>query len=148
MADAEQSLALAHRHYGAPLLVIGESLGAGVAAAASARQREAIAGLLLITPWDRLENVAAHHYPWLPVKWLLRDRYDSTSHLKSFGRPIVLAIAEHDSIVPARFGNALYETLAMPKQLKVIKGAEHNDWVERIDAAWWRAAIEFLLVPP
>lgn len=148
VADAEQSLILAHRLYGAPLLVIGESLGAGVAAAASARQREATAGLLLITPWDRLENVAAHHYPWLPVKWLLRDRYDSASHLKSFGRPIVLAVAEHDSIVPARFGSALYETLAAPKQLKVIKGAGHNDWLDRVDEAWWRAAIDFLLAPP
>lgn len=148
VADAEQSLILAHRLYGAPLLVIGESLGAGVAAAASARQRELIAGQLLITPWDRLENVAAHHYPWLPVKWLLRDRYDSASHLKSFGRPIVLAVAEHDSIVPARFGSALYETLAAPKQLKVIKGVGHNDWLDRVDETWWRAAIDFLLAPP
>lgn len=145
VADAEQSLSLAHRLYGTPLLVIGESLGAGVAAAASARLHELIAGLLLITPWDRLENVAAHHYPWLPVKWLLRDRYDSASHLKSFGRPIVLAVAEHDSIVPARFGSALYKTLATPKQLKVIKGAGHNDWLDHVDEAWWREAINFLL---
>ena len=148
VADAEQSIALAHKLYGAPLLVIGESLGAGVAAAASARQREAIAGLLLITPWDRLEQVAAHHYPWLPVKWLLRDRYDSTSHLASFGRPILVAVAEQDSIVPARFGSALYETISAPKQMSVIKRAEHNDWIDHVDEAWWRKTIDFLLTPP
>lgn len=148
VTDAEQSLTLAHKLYGAPLLVIGESLGAGVAAAANARQSEMTAGLLLITPWDRLENVAAHHYPWLPVKWLLRDRYDSTRHLASFGRPVLVAIAEHDSIVPARFGNALYAALAAPKQLKVIKGAGHNDWLDHVDEAWWREAIDFLLAPP
>ena len=77
VADAEQTIALAHRLYGAPLLLIGESLGAGVAAAAGARQRDKTTGLLLITPWDRLEHVAVYHYPWLPVKWLLRDHYDS-----------------------------------------------------------------------
>ncbi len=147
VADAEQSVAMAHRQYGAPLLVIGESLGAGVASAASARQREVTASLLLITPWDRLEQIASHHYPWLPVKWLLRDSYDSAAHLRSFGRPILVAVAEHDSIVPARFGTALYEALSAPKQLKVIRSAEHNDWPDRVDNGWWRETIDFLLPP-
>jgi len=143
--DAEQTIALAHRLHGPPLLLIGESLGAGVAAAAGARQRDKTAGLLLITPWDRLERVAAHHYPWLPVKWLLRDRYDSATHLASFGRPILVAVAERDSIVPARFGAALYEALPAPKRLAVVEAADHNDWVEYLDDAWWRKATSFLL---
>lgn len=145
VADAEQTIALAHRVHGAPLLLIGESLGAGVAAAAAARQRDKTAALLLITPWDRLENIAAYHYPWLPVKWLLRDRYDSVAHLASFGRPILVAVAERDSIVPARFGTALYESLSDPRRLTVLKAAEHNDWVARVDDTWWREAVTFLL---
>ena len=145
VADAEQTIAIAHRVYGAPLLLIGESLGAAVVAAAAARPRDKTAGLLLITPWDRLENVGAYHYPWLPVKWLLRDRYDSVTHLASFGRPILVAVAERDSIVPARFGTALYEALAEPKRLTVLKGAEHNDWPGRVDDNWWREATGFLL---
>lgn len=145
VADAEQTIALAHSRYGAPLLLIGESLGAAVAAAAGSRQRDRTAGLLLITPWDRLEHVGAYHYPWLPVRWFLRDRYDSAAHLASFGRPVLVAVAERDSIVPARFGAALYEALPDPKRLTVMKAAEHNDWVARIDDAWWREAIAFLL---
>ena len=145
VADAEQTIALAHSLHGAPLLLIGESLGAAVAAAAAARQRDKTAGLLLITPWDRLENVAAYHYPWLPVKWLLRDRYDSVTNLASFGRPILLAVAERDSIVPSRFGTALYESLSDPKRLTVLKAAEHNDWIARVDETWWREATSFLL---
>ena len=143
--DAEQTIELAHRLHGPPLLLIGESLGAGVAAAAGARQADKTAGLLLITPWDRLEHVAAYHYPWLPVKWLLRDRYDSASHLASFGRPILVAVAERDSIVPARFGSALYEALRGPKRLAVVKAADHNDWFDRLDDRWWREATSFLL---
>jgi hypothetical protein len=148
VADAEQTIALAHRQYGAPLVIIGESLGAGVAAEAGAHQRDKLAGLLLITPWDRLVNVAAHHYPWLPTRWLLRDRYDSVRHLASFSRPVWVAVAEHDSIIPPRFGTALYESLPGPKRLSVIPGAEHNDWPERVSDAWWGDAMVYLLGQP
>ncbi len=143
--DAARSIALAHRQYGPPLLVLGESLGAGVAAAAVVRQSEAVAGLMLITPWDRLENVASFHYPWLPVGWLLRDRYDSVVHLDGFNRPVVVAVAAQDEIVPARFGEALYRALPGPKRLLVMPGAGHNDWPGRVDAGWWRQALDFLL---
>ncbi|WP_454736850.1 alpha/beta hydrolase [Cupriavidus necator] len=143
--DAEQSIALARRQFGGPLLLIGESLGAGVAAAAAARQRDNVAGLLLITPWDKLAHIASHHYPWLPAGWMLRDRYDSAANLAGFGRPVMVAIAEHDAIVPARFGKALYETLGEPRRLAVIDGAGHNDWTGRVDAAWWQDAVAFLL---
>ena len=145
VADAEATIALAHRLHGAPLLLIGESLGAGVVAAASASQRERTAALMLITPWDRLENVANFHYPWLPVRWLLRDHYDSVAHLASFDGRVLVVIAEHDSIVPARFGTALHDALTGPKRLTVVPSAEHNDWPNHVDAAWWRTAMSFLL---
>jgi uncharacterized protein len=145
VADAAQSIVLAYRQFGPPLLVVGESLGAGVAAAAAARQREDVAALLLITPWDRLEQVASYHYPWLPARWLLRDRYDSVAHLAGFGRPVVVAVAEQDDIVPPQFGNALYRALPEPKLWLPLPGAGHNDWSDRVDAAWWRQAVDFML---
>lgn len=145
VADAAATIALAHQHFGAPLLIVGESLGAAVAAAASARQREAVAALLLITPWDRLENVARHHYPLLPVKWLLRDRYDSVAHLTAFAPPILVVVAGDDRIVPPYLGQALYDSLSGRKHLHVIAGADHNDWFDRLDNQWWQQAIDFLL---
>ena len=147
VADAEETILLADRLYGGPLLVVGESLGAAVAAAAAARLQGKIGGLLLITPWDRLEHVASFHYPWLPVKWLLRDRYDSATALKEFRRPIVVVVAQQDEIVPARFGRALHEGLAQPKTLLTIEAAGHNDWIDRVDATWWSQAIGLLLPP-
>jgi alpha-beta hydrolase superfamily lysophospholipase len=143
--DAEQTIVRAHELHGAPLLLVGESLGAGVAAAAGSRQRDKIAGLMLITPWDRLVNVAAHHVAWLPVGWLLRDRYDSVAHLASFDRPVLVVLAERDTIVPARLGMALYESLSAPKRLKVVSAAGHNNWIEGVDENWWREATQFLL---
>ncbi|HNE38924.1 alpha/beta hydrolase [Accumulibacter sp.] len=145
VADAERTISLARELYRGPLLIIGESLGAGVAAAVSARQRDAVAGVLLVTPWDKLENVARHHYPLLPVRSLLRDRYDSVTNLVSFGRPVFVAVAERDRIIPAHFGQALEAALAPPKRLSIIAGADHNDWLLRVDDHWWQAAIDFLL---
>jgi pimeloyl-ACP methyl ester carboxylesterase len=146
--DAARSIELVERQFGVPLLVVGESLGAGVAAAAVARRPQSAAGVLLITPWDQLANVGAHHYPWLPVRWLLRDRYDSVEHLAAYAGPVAVAVAERDDIVPARFGRALHEALRSRKRLAVIAGAGHNDWVMRVDGAWWREMVAFLLEAP
>lgn len=145
VADAAETIDMAYRRHGAPLLIIGESLGAGVAAAASARRHEHIAGLLLITPWDRLENIANHHYAWLPVRWLLRDRYDSAANLARFDRPVVVTVAERDTIVPARFGIALHEALRAPKRLLKLPDVGHNDWIDSVDERWWREIVGFLL---
>jgi 4-amino-4-deoxy-L-arabinose transferase-like glycosyltransferase len=104
--------------------------------------------LLLITPWDRIEHVARHHYPWLrvlPVGWLLRDRYDSVANLAGYRGRVGVAIAGNDSIVPPALGRALFETLPEPKRLWIIAAADHNDWLGRVDAAWWRTVTGFLL---
>ena len=146
--DAEQTIVRSHEQYGEPLLLVGESLGAAVAAAAASRQPNKIAGLILVTPWDRLAAVAAYHFPWLPVKWLLRDRYDSVGSLAAFDRPVWIAVAQDDTIVPARFGTALYESLATRKRLQVVSGAEHNNWRERVDLDWWRDAVRFASSAP
>ena len=141
--DAGEVVALAHGQYGGPLLLIGESLGAAVAAGAAEQQRKRTAGLVLITPWDRLGHIASHHYPWLPVRWLLRDKYDTAARLASFDRPVMVVVAGRDSIVPARFGVALHTALGGPKHLVQIEGAGHNDWPERVDVDWWRKATDF-----
>lgn len=147
VADAVATINEAQRQFG-PLILFGESLGAGVAAAASDRLGHAgIAGLLLVTPWDSLASVAAHHYPWLPVRWLLHDRYDSAAHLAGYRGRAVVVIAERDRIVPPEFGRALFDSLAAEKTLHVVADADHNDWVERTDAAWWRETLAPLLPP-
>ncbi len=148
VSDAVQTIERARHEFGPPLLLVGESLGAAVAGAAGARRPDLVAGLLLITPWDRLASVGAHHYPWLPVAWLLRDRYDTVQRLAAFDRPVVVVIAANDSIVPARFGRALYAGIGGPKTLRIIEGADHNDWPARVDERWWRDTVNAALLQP
>jgi predicted alpha/beta hydrolase family esterase len=146
VADAADTLVEARRRFG-PLVVLGESLGAGVAAAAIARTGDSgIAGLVLITPWDTLPEVAAHHYGGLP-RWLLdrllRDRYDSIGHLRGFRGPATVVLASDDAVVPAARGHALFAALGAAARLRIVEGAGHNDWPDRVDARWWRE----LMVP-
>ncbi|MDP2794771.1 MAG: alpha/beta fold hydrolase [Sulfurisoma sp.] len=147
VADAVQTLEAVRRSYPGPLILAGESIGAGVAAAAYARSPDGVAALLLITPFDTLENAARHHVPWAPVRWLLRDRYDNLANLAAWRGRTAVVVAEQDTIVPARFGRALFDALPQPKRLWTLPAADHNDWSDRIDAAWWRSAVDFLLPP-
>ena len=141
--DAVATLALARQSFPGPIVLLGESLGAAVAAAAAARHAGAVHGLILITPWDRLENVAAHHYPWLPVRTLLRERYDSAAGLAGWSAPVLVVVAAQDEIVPAGLGRALFDALPGPKHRIEIAGASHNDWPTRVDSRWWREATDF-----
>lgn len=143
VADAAQTLALARRQFAGPLLLAGESLGAGVAAAVA--NTTDVTAVLLITPWDRIDQVARHHYPWLPVSAVLRDRYDSVANLSRYRGRVAVVIAERDSIVPSRLGRALFDSLLEPKRLWTLAGADHNDWMSRVDAPWWRSVIGWLL---
>lgn len=143
VADAAEILKRVRAQFPGPLLLAGESLGAGVAAAVAV-QGDA-AALLLITPWDRLDQVARHHYPWLPVGLLLRDRYDSVAHLSRYRGRTAVIVAADDDIVPAQGSRALFESLGSAKRLWSIPAAGHNDWMMHVDAAWWRAVVAFLL---
>lgn len=129
----------------APVILLGESLGTGVASAMAAKFPARIKGLLLLTPFDSLVSVAQHLYPLLPVRWILRDKYPSADWLKSYSGPVSVILAAEDSIVPAELGRRLYEGYAGPKHLTTAKGADHNDLFHTLTPDDWRAALGFLL---
>ena len=76
----------------------GESLGSGVVAALQARHPPA--GIVLRSPFTELADVGAHHYPWLPVRALLRDRFPVVEHLATSDVPVTVIYGDRDSVVP------------------------------------------------
>lgn len=142
--DAAGFVRLAHERHGEPIWLVGESLGAGVAAAVAAREPYRVQGIVLITPWNRLAEVAAIHYPFLPVRWLLRSDYDSVKALERFDGPKLVIVATRDDIVPAALGEDLYQRLSQPKRLVRIEGAGHNDWPGRAPPSLWEDAVRWL----
>lgn len=127
------------------LILVGESLGTGVASIAATRLEKPPHGLLLITPFDSLAAVAKHHYPWLPVDLILRDRFDSAKALREFNGPVAILLAERDEVVPSARGKKLYENYQGPKLLIQVDGSDHNGVVGLLSPEQWSRAFEFVL---
>lgn len=145
--DAASSLRMAHAAYGAPLYVLGESLGAGVAAGALALCNEQVSAAVLVTPWDELATPARALLPRVPswaLRTLLRDRYDSVAALARFHHPLGVVIAERDEVIPPSAGHALYERFDGPKRRWVIHRAGHNTWTNFVDASFWSELASFI----
>jgi fermentation-respiration switch protein FrsA (DUF1100 family) len=106
--------------------VVGRSLGSGVAVAL-ATQRP-VERLVLVTPYDSIADVAADHFSWLPVRWLIRDRYDSLARVAAVQAPVLAVVAERDEVVFRARSDALIAAIpAAVRHSVVIPGATHND---------------------
>lgn len=130
--------------FGGPLFLVGESLGCGVASAVAGSGKVPVAGVVLITPWDTLPDVAQSVYWYLPARWLTRDRYDNGRNLHRYDGPVAVAVAENDEVIPPRHGLRLFELLANRKRLWIMPGTGHNWWHAAVDSGWWREVFGFL----
>lgn len=107
------------------LIYFGESLGTGVAVNLASEHPPA--ALILRSPYTSMADVGQHHYPWLPVRLMLRDRYDSLARIPTVRTPLLVIAGERDSVVPVEFSRRLYEAASRPKTFVSIPDADHND---------------------
>jgi len=148
VADARETVHLAAEKYPGPIYLLGESLGCGVVAGVARDASLGVAGVILITPWNTLLAVAKDYYPYLPIGWFMKDRYDNGENLRSFPGRIAVVGAERDEVVPVRHARELFARLPEGKRMWIIKGAGHNDWAMLIDRPQWQEIIDFLDSPP
>jgi pimeloyl-ACP methyl ester carboxylesterase len=124
----------------ARVVVMGRSLGSGVAVHLASQRP--VAGAVLVTPFDSLVEVGARHYPFLPVRLILRHRFDSLASAPTLKAPALMIAAERDTVVPAQHARRLYEAWGGPREWVEMKGAGHND-LDR-QAGYWEAIRAFL----
>jgi pimeloyl-ACP methyl ester carboxylesterase len=124
-----------------PIWIVGESLGSGVAGRAVALRPGAVRGLLLLTPYARMREVAALHYPFLP-SWLVLDRYAPADDLAGFRGPAFVVLAGRDEVVGLAQGRRLADRLPGPKRVVVQEEATHGGL--ELGPALWREAVELL----
>lgn len=146
--SAVEALAQLRKESPGPIWLLGESLGSGVASQVAARSPSEITGLLLVTPFARMTDVAAHHYPYLPVRFLMRDRWDNVSALAGFPGPIGLFIAGRDEVVGAAQGRLLAASLGPRARLWEQPEAGHNSFSTRPEAHPWPEIRGFLAGSP
>jgi hypothetical protein len=107
------------------LVYFGESLGTAVATSLAVDYPPA--ALILRSPFTSMTDVGRYHYAFLPVGWLLRDRYATIERISRVRAPILIIGGDKDRIVPVEQTRQLYEAAGDPKSLLVISGADHND---------------------
>jgi uncharacterized protein len=111
------------------ITVIGRSLGSGVAVqlAAKSQAQSSLRKLILVTPYGSLAEIAADSFPWIPVNWLLKDRFDSVQSAPMIALPTLIILAEYDQVIPAWSTQRLAQ--AIPEQWRkqaTVLGADHN----------------------
>ncbi len=122
------------------IVVIGRSLGSGVATYLASQR--SVRGVLLVTPFDSLTAIAQNFYPFLPVRWVLGNLYDSAGLAPTLAAPLRMIVAEDDEVIPARHSQRLFEAWGGPKEQLSIAGAGHNDLQQHRE--YWRAIQTFL----
>jgi len=145
-ADGRAALAFLNREgYAAGRIVLyGESLGTGVAvhlAAELAGQGTSAAAVILETPYTSITDVAASHYPFAPVRLLLKDPFDAESKIASVDAPVLIFHAEDDRVIPFRLARRLFERARSPKQSKWYREGGHEGL---FDAGADKVLIEFI----
>ena len=118
----------------------GRSLGTAVAV--SLATRRPVCAVLLTSPFDSVSALARRSFPWLPVQWLLRHRFESARLAPSIGLPLLVLAAEHDRIVPPEHSRLLVEAWAGPKRLVELSGVDHVDIVTHPE--YWPAVAGFV----
>lgn len=105
--------------------VYGRSLGSAVAVHVAARRP--VRRLALVTPFDSVLRVAEAAYPWVPVRWLLRDPFDSISRASALSMSTLVVIAGRDEIVPLANAQALAAAFPAPPEVLLLPEARHAD---------------------
>lgn len=108
------------------IVYLGESLGSGVAVALALERPPA--ALILRSPYTSMTDLGQYHYPFLPVRRLLWDRYPSIDRIGQIRCPLLVIAGDRDSIVPPKQSLRLFDAAPEPKRLVMVPGADHNDY--------------------
>jgi fermentation-respiration switch protein FrsA (DUF1100 family) len=107
------------------LVIFGRSLGAAVAG--DLVSRRPAAGVILESPFPSVASVARLTYFGTVGHWLLGSRFDLLERLPQISMPLLVIHGDRDHVIPLELGKAVYDAARPPKELYVVRGADHND---------------------
>ncbi|NDE91033.1 MAG: alpha/beta hydrolase [Alphaproteobacteria bacterium] len=109
------------------MIIYGESLGTGLAVETAAQMGTAAppAGVILEVPYTSIPEVGAYRYPFVPIFWMLWDRYDSINKIQNIHAPILVLQAGKDRVIPPMFAKKLFDAAPPPKQILTNINADH-----------------------
>lgn len=132
------------------IVYFGRSLGAAVAVELATSQPPL--GMVLVSPFASVGDMARLTTPFFPVRWpvqwLVGNRYDSLARIGRVDRPLLILHGDQDQTVPVSQGKKLFEAANSPKQFRLLAGAGHNDTYSTGGAEYWDALTEFMAALP
>jgi len=124
--DARAAYAFAAARYPAARFVLwGESLGGALAIAVAVEKP--VTRLVLEAPFLSAAAIAGSAYPFMPVRWLMKDQFRSDLRIRNVTAPVLIVHGERDDVVPIESGERLYALVTAPKRFLRIAGAGHED---------------------
>jgi len=124
------------------IVYFGESLGTAVAIDLAVEYPPA--ALILRSPFTSMADVGQYHYPFLPVRLLLRDRFQAIDQIRQIRVPLLVIAGGRDRIVPIANSRRLYDAAMAPKTLTVLANADHNDYALLAGDEMIQAIVRFL----
>ena len=115
------------RHPERPLVVAGWSLGAALAIATVDRHPEEVRGLIALSPWTTLAEVARGIFPEVAVRMILKEGYNSRAAARRITVPALVVHGEHDDLIPVEQGKEIAAVLTGPTRWVPVSRAAHND---------------------
>ncbi len=144
ITNGVETVKQALNEFGSPVFLWGESIGSGVVSGIVQTGQMPVNGIVIVTPFDSLANVAQHYYWYFLAKWFIRDKFDNMKNLQNFQGNIAILIAEKDEIIPNEFSLNLYNSLNSRKRLWTFKDAGHNSLPLAPELAWWSEVMQFI----
>lgn len=121
------------------IVLVGESLGTGVAVQTAART--AVGAVVLEAPFTAAVDVAQRSYPWVPVGLLMKDQFRSRNHIASIRAPLLVLHGEADRVIPFAFGKTLFALASEPKSFLSLGQVGHE---ALFDARTWAEGADFI----
>lgn len=144
ISDGIQTAKQALNDFGGPIFLWGESLGGGVASGIVQSGQVPVKGIVLVTPFSSMADVAQHHYWFFLAKWLIKDKFDNIKNLKDYSGNTAVLLAEQDEIIPNKYSLKLFGSLHQHKKLWVFKAAGHNTLPLADHLPWWQEVMQFV----
>jgi fermentation-respiration switch protein FrsA (DUF1100 family) len=110
---------------GDQIVIYGGSLGGGVAVDLGSRRPHR--AMILAKTFTSIPDVGQSIYPWLPVRWVMRNRFDNLAKIGQCRQPVFMAHGTADGLVPFSLAKKLYEAANEPKRFFILEGRDHND---------------------
>jgi len=107
------------------IILYGGSLGGGIATDLASRRPHW--ALVLVATFTSFPDIAQTRFPWLPGRWLVRNRYDNIGKISHCRGPVFIAHSPQDSLIPYAQGERLFEAASQPKRLFLMPNYHHND---------------------